>query len=127
VQHDRSVWITASPSGILPRPFRHEHAVCSRPPAMFARAVVDSGDIATEFRGLSIARTVGEPFPSAHDLRGIEDGVQQHRRRRGPGLGDPPPRCGKPPTQGHMIMVAGATLAAQQASCPAPEIRFMWL
>ena len=28
---------------------------------------------------------------------------------------------------GHMIIVAGATLAAQQASWPAPEMMFMWL
>src|SRR3569832_170694 len=33
----------------------------------------------------------------------------------------------RPPTQGHMTMVAGATLAAQQASWPAPEMMFMWL
>src|SRR5690606_14479082 len=33
----------------------------------------------------------------------------------------------RPPTQGHMIIVAGATLAAQQASWPAPEITSMWL
>src|SRR5688572_3534889 len=35
--------------------------------------------------------------------------------------------CESPSTQGHMIMVAGATRAIQQASCPAPEMMFMWL
>jgi hypothetical protein len=33
----------------------------------------------------------------------------------------------RPPTQGHMIMVEGATLLVQQASWPAPEMMFMWL
>src|SRR6185437_12140815 len=32
-----------------------------------------------------------------------------------------------PSTQGHITMVEGATLFAQHASWPAPEMMFMWL
>lgn len=64
-----------------------------------------------------------------HNLRRLQHGMEQHvGSRRRPFLEISSASLWlSPPTQGHMIIVAGATLAAQQASWPAPEMMFMWL
>ncbi len=64
-----------------------------------------------------------------HNLRRLDDRVEQHVRAGAAHSLEMSSAslCERPPTQGHMIMVAGATLAAQQASWPAPEMMFMWL